>query len=153
MSSWSHASALRMQRWVPALSLLFSFLFMLQFQLRKPPTFRDHVPSEIRKQCVYVCMYVCSHIHMCKCACIHTHTQTYIYYSPETAGYSPVFIPFSFVSKRSARLLIERLCRGTRLSVTADSKTKWKRILEDSLRVLGGEVFVLNFKISFHFAY
>lgn len=31
MSSWSHASALRMQRWVPALSLLFSFLFMLQF--------------------------------------------------------------------------------------------------------------------------
>lgn len=97
--------------------------------------------------CMYICVHICSHTHMHICACIHAYTHTYIYYSPETAGYSPVFISLSFVSKRSARLLMKRLCRGGRLSITADRKAKWKRILEDSLTVLGGKVFVLNVKV------
>lgn len=83
--------------------------------------------------CMYICVHICSHAHMHICAYIHACIHTYIYYSPETAGYTPAFISLSFVSKRSARLLMERLRRSGRLSDTADRKAKWKRILEDSL--------------------
>lgn len=48
MRTWSHASALRMQRWVLALSLLSHFYSCWNFSSWKPPTFRVDYPFSNR---------------------------------------------------------------------------------------------------------